>query len=96
MLECHDLKISWVGHDCFRIENDIVIYTYPFNINGGVCVDLILITYPNIKHFSPDDIQKISSESTVVVAPQDCISCLEDIDLMEVKTAVSGEWIDAF
>jgi len=28
--------------------------------------------------------------------PQDCISCLEYTDLMEVKTGVSDEWIDAF
>ena len=57
---------------------------------------MILITYPNFDYFSPDDIQKISSESTVEVAPQDCVSSLEDIDLMEVKTIISGKWIDAF
>ena len=94
LLEYSGLRISWLGHDCFRIDNDIVIYTDPFNINGGVCADMILITHSHFDHFSPEDIKKISSESIIVVAPQDCRTRLKDIDLKEIRTAISGEQID--
>lgn len=65
--------IHWLGHDCFKIANDVVIYTDPFNIKKPDKADIILITHEHFDHCSPDDIQKIQTKDTVIIAPADCM-----------------------
>jgi len=72
----------------------VIIYSDPFKINDGVKADLILISHSHYDHLSPQDIRKISSSSTIVVAPQDCRESLENINLKDVKTVKSGDNLD--
>lgn len=71
--------IHWLGHDCFKIANDVVIYTDPFNVKRPDKADIILITHEHFDHCSPDDIQKIQTKDTTIVGPSDCISKLSGI-----------------
>ncbi len=69
--------IHWLGHDSFRIEaGGIVIYTDPFRIKNAESArkaDLILITHEHYDHCSPEDVEAISGEKTVILAPPDCL-----------------------
>jgi L-ascorbate metabolism protein UlaG (beta-lactamase superfamily) len=65
-------NIHWLGHDTFRITGEKVIYTDPFRIKKKDAADIILITHEHYDHCSPEDVEKIRSTRTVIVAPEDC------------------------
>jgi L-ascorbate metabolism protein UlaG (beta-lactamase superfamily) len=60
-------KIKWLGHDSFRIEAEKVIYIDPFQIKTGPKADIILITHEHYDHCSPEDVEKIRAEDTIIV-----------------------------
>jgi len=70
-------NIHWLGHDTFRIEGEVVVYTDPFRLKGGGRADIILVTHEHYDHCSPEDIEKIRSAETVIVATPDCADKLK-------------------
>lgn len=69
-------KIHWLGHDTFRIEGEVVIYTDPYQIKRKDTADIILITHEHFDHCSPEDARKLIGKDTIVAAPADCASKL--------------------
>ncbi len=69
-------KIHWLGHDTFKIEGEVVIYTDPYQIKRKDAANIILITHEHYDHCSPEDVQKLLTKDTTVVAPADCASKL--------------------
>jgi len=65
-------KIRWYGHDTFRIDVGMVIYTDPFRIEHEDTADIILVSHEHYDHCSPEDIKKLSGPDTVIVAPKQC------------------------
>ncbi|MBS7655253.1 MBL fold metallo-hydrolase [Candidatus Bathyarchaeota archaeon] len=90
MFEYKGVKISWLGHDCFKIKNDKTIYIDPFNIKEGEKADVIFVTHEHYDHCSPKDIKKILTLKTIVVAPESCKSQLSG---MKTKFVKSGDKI---
>lgn len=80
-------KIHWLGHDTFKIEGELVIYTDPYQLKRKDSADLILITHEHFDHCSPEDVQKLMGKDTTVVAPADCVSKLGG----KVKTVRVGD-----
>lgn len=64
-------KITWLGHDCFRIDGSKTIYIDPYNIEPGKKADIVLVTHDHFDHCSPEDIDKIVQPETVVVTEKD-------------------------
>jgi L-ascorbate metabolism protein UlaG (beta-lactamase superfamily) len=59
--------IHWLGHDSFRIDGRVTVYFDPWNLGDGPpAADIICISHDHYDHFSPDDVEKITQESTVV------------------------------
>jgi L-ascorbate metabolism protein UlaG (beta-lactamase superfamily) len=85
------LKISWLGHSGFRIEGSKTIYIDPFGISGGGEADIILITHEHFDHCSPEDLRKIASRNTVIVATPECRGQLGALKVREVKTVRPGD-----
>jgi len=81
--------IHWLGHDTFKIAKDVVIYTDPFKIKNKDNADIILITHEHFDHCSPDDIKKLQTNDTVIIAPKDCIAKLSG----NVKAITPGKSI---
>lgn len=83
-------KIVWLGHDCFRIDGDKIVYFDPYQISPGPKADLILVTHEHFDHCSPGDIAKIQKPETVIVTEKDSAKKLEG----NVKIVRPGQTID--
>jgi len=85
MFEYKGVKISWLGHDCFKIKNGKTIYIDPFNIKEGEKANIIFVTHEHYDHCSLKDIKKISTSETIVVAPESCKTQLSGMKTKFVK-----------
>ena len=91
--------VHWLGHSSFRIEyKDLVIYIDPWQLQDQPKADLILVTHDHYDHCSPEDIQKIKDENTIIVTVKAASEKL-NTDILIVrpgqKIEVKGVLIDA-
>ena len=69
MFEFNGIRIEWKGHACFKIKTSkVVIYIDPYQVDDIEKADIILITHDHYDHCSPEDIEKLRKDSTVVFA----------------------------
>lgn len=71
-MKYENITIERLNHSCFLIKGSKVIYTDPFKIPGGEKADIILVSHSHFDHCSQADIDKISKDSTIIVAPAEC------------------------
>ncbi len=90
MIKAFAEKITWLGHDGFRIDAEKTIYVDPYQIEGGPVADLILITHEHFDHCSPEDIAKIQGPETVIVTEKDSAKKLTG----DVRVLKPGETLD--
>ena len=64
-------QLDWLGHSGFRIRaGKAVVYVDPYRVpEGAPPADLILITHGHYDHFSPQDVERLSTRSTRLVGP---------------------------
>jgi L-ascorbate metabolism protein UlaG (beta-lactamase superfamily) len=63
-------SVEWLGHAGFRIRaGRKVVYIDPYRVADGPEADLILITHGHYDHFSPQDVELLSTDRTLVIAP---------------------------
>ena len=63
-------SLEWLGHAGFRIRvGQSVVYIDPYRVQNGPPADLILITHGHYDHFSPRDLERLSTQQTVVLGP---------------------------
>ncbi|NIM95096.1 MAG: MBL fold metallo-hydrolase [Anaerolineales bacterium] len=61
--------LKWIGHDSFRIDVPFVIYIDPWRLPvDSPPADLILVSHEHQDHCSPDDVARIRTEDTIVIA----------------------------
>ena len=61
--------LHWLGHDAFRIDRPVTIYLDPWKLPpGSKPADLILVSHHHNDHCSPEDVESIRHEATIVVA----------------------------
>ncbi|MCJ7593515.1 MAG: MBL fold metallo-hydrolase, partial [Desulfobacterales bacterium] len=80
-------KISWLGHDGFRIDGVKTVYIDPFKISGGPKADIILISHEHFDHCSPEDVAKIQQAGTVIITEKDSAKKLKG----DVRVVKPGE-----
>ncbi|MBL7225018.1 MAG: MBL fold metallo-hydrolase [Desulfobacteraceae bacterium] len=90
MIKAFAEKITWLGHDGFRIDAEKTIYVDPYQIEGGPVADLILITHEHFDHCSPEDVAKIQGPETVIVTEKDSAKKLTG----DVRILKPGETLD--
>ncbi len=93
MYEYHGVKLSWLGHDGFRIQNGKVIYIDPFKIAGGPKADIVLVSHEHFDHLSLDDLKKIVTPNTTVVAHAQSADELSKLKVKETKIIKPGDKI---
>lgn len=78
-------KIHWLGHDSFRIENDVIIYIDPWQVPpDSPKADIVLITHEHYDHCSPRDVARLQKPDTVIVTIPAAASKLKG-NIREVK-----------
>jgi L-ascorbate metabolism protein UlaG (beta-lactamase superfamily) len=80
-------RLAWLGHDCYRVDGDLVLYFDPYEIQAGTPADIIFITHEHFDHCSPADVSKIRKEGTIIVTDQASARKLEG----EVETMKPGD-----
>ena len=62
--------LEWLGHSGFRLRvPGATVYIDPYRVNDGPQADVILVTHGHYDHYSPQDIEKLTGENTVLIAP---------------------------
>ncbi len=79
-------NIHWFGQSAFRIEDETLqIYIDPYKLPANPPkADIIFITHAHFDHFSMEDIAKIRTEHTIIVAPKDVASKFGDSAIIVV------------
>lgn len=92
-------NITWLGHDGFLIKGDgKAIVIDPFQVKQCEPADIILISHEHYDHCSPEDVNKIRKDSTVIVTEaQSATKLAGDVRVMQPgdKLTVSGIPIEA-
>jgi L-ascorbate metabolism protein UlaG (beta-lactamase superfamily) len=77
--------INWFGHASFSFvdkNSNRIYYIDPFDLKDSEPekADLVFITHAHPDHFSPPDLEKILTNTTLIIAPPDI---LEQVDIDE-------------
>jgi L-ascorbate metabolism protein UlaG (beta-lactamase superfamily) len=84
-------KIHWLDQATVKIDaGDQAIYFDPHKIKKTDKADIILITHSHSDHFSIPEISKITTKSTVFIAPEDCVKDLEEMGKNKVLVLEPG------
>ena len=91
MYEYHNVKLTWLGHDGFRIQDGQIVYIDPYQIEGGPKADLILVSHEHDDHCSVDDLKKITTPNTTIVAHAQSKNELSKLKVKEIKIIKPGD-----
>ncbi|HMK32703.1 MAG TPA: MBL fold metallo-hydrolase [Nitrosopumilaceae archaeon] len=83
MFEYNGIKIRWYGHDTFTLERSVIICIDPYKLSKSIHADIVLISHNHFDHMSLDDLKKILSKNTTIVAAKECIDQLVKIPSKE-------------
>jgi L-ascorbate metabolism protein UlaG (beta-lactamase superfamily) len=63
--------VDWMGHAGFRVRvGRATVYIDPYRVpEGAPPADLILITHGHYDHFSPQDVERLTTRETWLVGP---------------------------
>ena len=92
MYDYKGVKITWLGHDGFRIQNGQVVYLDPFQIEGGgPKADLVLVSHEHFDHCNVEDLNKVVTSNTTVVAHAQSKGELSKLKFREIKIVKPGD-----
>ena len=84
-------NIHWFGQAAVKINaGESVIYIDPYNLKKKDKADILLITHSHDDHLSPDDIKKVASDKTVIIATPDCTAKLAGIPRAKLLESSPG------
>ncbi|MBI4165255.1 MAG: MBL fold metallo-hydrolase [Acidobacteria bacterium] len=77
-----NLEITRIAHDTFRIAGSKVLYTDPYKVSKQDKADIVVISHEHFDHLVKEDLQKVvTSETTIVASPL----CEEGLAGLKVK-----------
>ena len=91
MFEYGGVKISWLGHDGFKIKNAKTVYVDPYEIKGGEAADILLISHNHEDHCSPEDVKKIVFAKTTIITTAESKRKLSKTKAKEILVVKPGQ-----
>ncbi len=91
MFEYKGIKIRWLGHDSFVLDNYIKIIIDPYKITRHDKADLVLVSHNHFDHLSVDDLKNVCTEKTVIVAANECINMISGFAFKEKIGILPGQ-----
>ncbi len=84
-------RIHWLGHDSFRIDGDVVIYLDPWKLPiDSPEADLILVSHDHFDHCSPEDVELVRGDDTLLAANPSSVPNLK----LPVRIMHPGEMLE--
>ncbi len=94
MLDYKGLKITWLGHDGFKIQDGSeTLVVDPFQIASETKADIVLISHEHFDHCNSEDLKKVLKSDTIVVAIASCKGELSKVRPKEVETVRPGDLV---
>lgn len=78
-----NLDFTRINHDTFRIAGSKVIYTDPFKVSKRDEADIVLLSHEHFDHLSLEDLEKVCSSGTTIVASPLCEQALKQVKVKE-------------
>jgi L-ascorbate metabolism protein UlaG (beta-lactamase superfamily) len=92
MYEYKGVKITWLGHDGFKIQDGSeTLVIDPFKLARDVRADYVLISHEHFDHCNSEDLKRVLKESTIVLAPESCTSELAKVSPKEIRKVKPGD-----
>ena len=85
-----NLEFTRVAHDTFRIAGSKVLYTDPFKVSKPDKADIVLITHEHFDHLVMEDLQKVVTPQTTIVASPICESGLAGLKVKTLHFMLPG------
>lgn len=61
--------LHWIGHSSFRLDEPVIIYIDPWRLPpDSPKADLILVSHEHHDHCSPDDVDRVRTDETTLIA----------------------------
>lgn len=101
-MKLFNLNITRIAHDTFRIAGSKVVYTDPYKVKERDEADLVLLSHEHFDHLSREDLEKVCTPKTRIVASSLCKDGVKGLKVAEtrfvdpgVKASVDGVEIEA-
>jgi L-ascorbate metabolism protein UlaG (beta-lactamase superfamily) len=92
MFEYNGTKITWLGHDGFKIEEEgESLIVDPFKLTHDTSADNLIISHEHFDHCNAEDLRRVLKPSTNVVAIPACKEELEKVGAKNVKYVKPGD-----
>ena len=86
-----NLDVQRIAHDTFRIAGSKVVYTDPFRVKERDSADVVVLSHEHFDHLSVEDLEKVSTPQTRLVASPLCKDELKKVKAAEIKFIKPGE-----
>lgn len=89
-MKLFNLNITRIAHDTFRIAGSKVLYTDPYKVKEKDQADIVVISHEHFDHLSREDLEKVCTPKTRIVASSLCKDGVKGLKVAETRFVDPG------